>query len=114
MWQRPDEASETLLLSKHRTRPQALSDRLQKKPTGSAGGAGGAQTMLRDMDVSMTCCIGGALSRRAMVGLQGAGTHCAQGVVTLAVTETGEAEQSVDWTTLSSGSVAREMGRSDM
>ena len=27
--------------------------------------------MLREMDVSVTCCTGGALSRRAMVGLQG-------------------------------------------
>ena len=39
--------------------------------TGGAGGAGGAQTMLREMYVSVTCCIGGVLSRRATVGLHG-------------------------------------------
>ena len=69
-----------------------MSGRLQKKPTGGAGGAGGAQTMLRDIDVSITCCIGGALSRRAMVGLQGAKPHCAHTMVPLAGTETAEAE----------------------
>ena len=37
--------------------------------TGGEGGAGGAQAMLRETDVSVTCCIGGALSRRATVGL---------------------------------------------
>ena len=39
--------------------------------TGGAGGAGGAQAMLREMDVSVSCCMGGALSRRATVGLHG-------------------------------------------
>ena len=48
---------------------QSAASRHQIRFTGGEGGAGGAQAMLRETDVSVTCCIGGALSRRATVGL---------------------------------------------
>ena len=54
--------------------------------------------MLRETDVSVTCCIGGALSRRATVGLQRSARDWATGLIVMAVARTGEAGRDAEST----------------